>query len=207
MYSYVTPAIQRKLFPGLIWQKKETEKCLYLTFDDGPDEESTDFVLDLLTKFQAKSTFFLVGKNMEQHPDRVHQIVKEGHSIGNHSYSHLNGWKCRSSEYLEDVRRCQKTFEELSLDTKLFRPPYGRPNFRSLATLKEHFEIVMWSHLSGDFDPKLDIKASIKSLKKAESGAILLFHSSPKAFSNMRILLPEILKTYSDLGYSFEKLA
>lgn len=206
MYPLVTPAIQKVLFPRFLWQKKETGKSLYLTFDDGPDGESTDFVLNLLNTYRAKATFFLVGKNMKLFPDQVHQMVEEGHSIGNHSFSHLNGWKCTASEYLEDVGRCQRTFGELSMNPRLFRPPYGRPNFRSLSGLKERYQIVMWSHLSGDFDAKLNVKASIKSLKTAESGSILLFHTSPKAFATMRILLPEILKTYSDLGYSFEKL-
>lgn len=206
MYFFKTPAVQKHLFPGLVWDFPESSNNLYLTFDDGPDDEATSFVLEILQQYHAKATFFLVGKNIVDHPGQIRELMRHGHAVGNHTYSHVNGWKVESDYYLEEVRKCQEVLAQHSIKPTLFRAPYGRPNYHSLKELKKDYRVIMWSHLSGDFDPDLDISKANAALKTARPGSILLFHTSKKAFRNLKILLPETLDYFSGLGYSFEKI-
>ena len=126
---------------------KSDEKVVYLTFDDGPTPEITSWVLDELKKYNAKATFFCIGKNVEQHPDLFNHILAQEHAIGNHTYNHLNGWETKSFPYLKDVVKCSKVFQ-----STLFRPPYGKlTRFQAKAILSD-YTIIMWDVLSADFD-------------------------------------------------------
>ena len=107
-YCHKTPSLIKFLYPGLTWNFPNNSRCIYLTFDDGPDEDVTSYVLDLLVKYDAKATFFVVGQNLEKSPDLVNEILKAGHTIGNHTYRHLNGWKTKTSTYLADIRKCDE---------------------------------------------------------------------------------------------------
>lgn len=181
------------------------EKILYLTFDDGPHETATSFALQQLKKFGAKATFFCIGKNIVAHPDIFQQILKDGHAAGNHTFEHLNGWKTAAGAYLGSIHQTEKL-----TDSPLFRPPYGRMKKQQeqifLQENPQH-KIVMWSVLSGDFDTKISgEKCWNNILKNAESGAIIVFHDSAKAFERMQYALPKTLQYFSEKGFLFESL-
>ena len=99
-----TPSIFQKLFPTLVWKMPTNEKKVWLTFDDGPNPNTSPFVLNLLKKNNVKATFFCVGKNIEEYPEIFKRIKADGHSVGNHTYSHLNGFSTCQKMYLEDIQ-------------------------------------------------------------------------------------------------------
>ncbi|WP_258102248.1 polysaccharide deacetylase family protein [Marinoscillum pacificum] len=176
---------------------------IYLTFDDGPNEIVTPWVLDQLKKYNAKATFFLIGKMAEKNPELVSQIISEGHSIGGHTHHHTSGWQLTNEAYYKEIE------EGLSVipKTKLFRPPYGQIRLNQLTQLtKKGIKTVMWSHLSGDFDEKVNREASLEVLKSAETGSILVFHDSQKAFENLTYILPRVLDHFSTLRLPFKAL-
>ena len=201
---YKTPWITQARYPELIWKVK-SDKSIFLTFDDGPCPEVTPWVMSELRKFNAKATFFCLGKNLVNHEDLANELLKEGHIIGNHTQNHLNGWKSLRREYHDDVRACDNELMKLGIHNQLFRPPYGRIKKSQIDGLKNR-SIIMWSHLSWDFDQKLNIHKSIHELKKAKPGSILVFHDSKKAFENLKKILPEVLLHFSSKDIIFESI-
>ena len=99
----------RWLYPKATWRMDSSEKAVYLTFDDGPIPESTPFLLETLARYGVKATFFVVGHNVEKHPELFRQIVEQGHRIGNHTFHHLGSFKHWTTTYLIDAYECQKT--------------------------------------------------------------------------------------------------
>ncbi|WP_425391825.1 polysaccharide deacetylase family protein [Ekhidna sp.] len=201
---YRTPRLTRYLYSSLTWTIQSSDS-IFLTFDDGPDPEVTPWVLDQLNSVSAKATFFCLGRNIDQHPQLMQQIVAQGHQIGNHTYSHMKGWRSKDSSYCEDVSLCDEVMMEHNLKSDLFRPPYGRIKKSQIKKLRDK-RIIMWSHLSWDFDDKLSINKSISQLKKAKPGSVLVFHDSQKAFNNLQVILPEILSHFQAKGFKFEAL-
>jgi peptidoglycan/xylan/chitin deacetylase (PgdA/CDA1 family) len=202
MYRFKTPGILQKLQPHILWKVNTQQKDLFLTFDDGPTPHVTDWVLDLLEKYNAKATFFCVGENVRKYPQLFEKLKLNGHATGNHTFSHLNGWKTKTEDYMKDIEK----FSTIS-HSHLFRPPYGRISLRQVKEVGRKYKIVMWSMLSGDFDRKLDIRKSIERLKKgAGKGSIIVFHDSLKAEQNLRKILPPLMDHFSRQGYSFNTL-
>ncbi len=203
-YLVKTPWVFKKFYSAGIWDMPGQTKALYLTFDDGPHPEATPFVLEELKKYNAKATFFCIGKNVEQQNHLYSQILNEGHTAGNHSYSHLNGWKTNDRDYFEDIVKAKKY-----IDSNLFRPPYGKISKLQMKHLIEDFgmKIIMWSVLSADFDTRITPEQCLKNVSlNVKPGSIIVFHDSEKAYSRMKYTLPRILKLYSEMGYSFEKI-
>ena len=204
-YFPASPVLLKLLYPRCIWSINTTEKVLYLTFDDGPDKVATSFVLDLLREYKAKGTFFCIGKNVVSNPDVYQRIIEEGHQVGNHTYSHLNGWKTPDAEYADDILKAKTV-----IDSPLFRPPYGRITGFQLNLLKEaRFELqpVMWSVLSGDFDPDLSYEdCYLNVARNARAGSIVVFHDSSKSFDKLKYTLPLVLKHFTEKGYKFETI-
>jgi peptidoglycan/xylan/chitin deacetylase (PgdA/CDA1 family) len=205
MYLVKTPWLLKKLYPKLIWNVKQSSRCIYLTFDDGPIPIVTPFVLNILKQYNAKATFFCIGDNVRKHPDIFEEVKKDGHAIGNHTYNHLKGWKTDDNTYLENVIKTENL-----LHTNLFRPPYGRIK-RSQANLlkkaKPGLEIIMWTVLSGDFDINLKPEKCLENvLKNTGSGDIVLFHDSLKAYERMEYALPRAMEYWSSKGYEFKSL-
>src|SRR5438067_647463 len=99
LYLVKTPWIVKRIYSECIWNINTDEKILYLTFDDGPHPEATSFVLEELKKYNAKATFFCIGKNVAQHYDLYKKILEDGHAVGNHTHNHLNGWKAKDKNY------------------------------------------------------------------------------------------------------------
>jgi peptidoglycan/xylan/chitin deacetylase (PgdA/CDA1 family) len=206
MYLISTPFWLRALYPTLTWRRRGEGKVLYLTFDDGPHETATPFVLDLLKQYNAKATFFCIGKNVAAHPEIYARILAEGHATGNHTYNHVNGWKVSNELYQQEVARTSEL-----VHSRLFRPPYGRIKRSQIKKLQNEaweggpMKIIMWDVLSGDFDTKLTGEACLGYvLYHTKPGSILLFHDSEKAFPRMQYTLPRVLEHFSKLGYGFE---
>lgn len=180
------------------------EKAIYLTFDDGPIPDVTEFALSTLASFGAKATFFCIGDNVRKHPAIFQKVVEGGHSIGNHTFNHMNGWKSDDREYLQNVGLCD---QELGISTPLFRPPYGRIKRVQAKPLLPHKKIIMWDVLSGDFSPQITPEVCLeKSIKHTKNGSIVLFHDSIKASGNMTHTLPRYLEHFANLGYRFEAI-
>ena len=186
-------------------------KTLYLTFDDGPHPVVTAFVLDILKKYNAKGTFFCIGKNVAAYPDTYQRILAEGHSVGNHTHNHMNGWKTSVNDYRQNVQLARKY-----IDSPLFRPPYGRltskqakqltMDNRQLSTTGKP-DIVMWSILSGDFDTRISGEKCWQNIyKNATDGDIIVFHDSEKAAERLYTALPKTVAYFSAKGFTFSGL-
>lgn len=206
MYLVTTPWWLRRLYPTLTWQMPGAEKVLYLTFDDGPHETATPYVLDCLRQFDAKGTFFCIGKNVQQHPAIYRRIIEEGHAVGNHTHNHLNGWKTKDKSYMEDIQQAAGY-----IDSRLFRPPYGRIGRFQANFLQQiqqpPYKVIMWSVLSGDFDLKITPQQCLDNvILHTEPGSIIVFHDSTKAWDRMQFALPRVLAYFAEQGYIFKCL-
>ena len=191
------------MYPGRTWDMKDKGKSIYISFDDGPDPEITPFVLDELAKYDAKATFFCIGKNRLEYPEVYDRILAEGHAVGNHSFDHLDGWKTDNAVYCDNVLKARQY-----IHSDLFRPPYGKMNRSQQSQLaKDGFKTVMWSVLSGDFDIGISPKQCCSNvINNAGSGAIIVFHDSKKANEKMCYALPLVLKYFTEKGYCFDKI-
>lgn len=200
MYIKTAPWLLRQILPAnLIWQIPACDKTLYLTFDDGPVAGVTDKTLAILDRFKAKATFFCVGDNVRKYPETYQAIIAAGHALGNHTFHHLNGWKTLDDAYFSDVKKCAEL-----VDSKLFRPPYGRFTRRQAKTLSKDYKIIMWSVLSGDFDPLVTPESCFEKVKKLTcSGSIIVMHDQEKSAGTMLMALPQILTYYTQMGFNF----
>ena len=202
MGYWKTPRLIIRFFRNLEWHYSRNEKTIYLTFDDGPTPVITDQVLDILNRFNAKATFFCLGRNVERNPGVYKRILSEGHSVGNHTYSHLRGWKTPVKSYIHDTNLAS-TF----IDSKLFRPPYGRIRRLQVRMLSKNYRIVMWDVLSHDYNQKLPEKWCLKYImKNTRNGSIVVFHDSQKASKNLLYTLPKYLEHFSSLGFTFKAI-
>ncbi|MBZ4188462.1 polysaccharide deacetylase family protein [Niabella beijingensis] len=205
MYFIKTPWWLKKVYTRYLWDIPVAEKKIFLTFDDGPHPTATPFVLQQLRAYKAKATFFCLGKNVVAEQELYQKLLAEGHRVGNHTHNHLNGWKTDTGTYLENIRKAAE-----SIDSGLFRPPYGRIRRKQGRLLLQGgagraFKIVMWDVLSGDFDRKLAPRRCLQHvLKSAQSGSIVVFHDSEKAFPNLSFVLPRMLEHFSEKGFLFE---
>ena len=204
------PKWVQMIFKNHMWSIDTDQKELYLTFDDGPTPEITEWVLDQLEKHKAKATFFCIGKNIEAHPEIFQKLIEGGHSIGNHTYDHLKGWTVNSDVYLENIKKTETLLNTYQLPNskRLFRPPYGKITRSQTKKIKEeNYDIVMWKVLSADFDKTIrKEKCTENVLRNTTKGAIIVFHDSEKAAKNMRYTLPKVLEYYSKKGYVFKAI-
>ncbi len=180
----------QKCFPSLVWQAPSTkEAVVYLTFDDGPHPEITPWVLNELKQRGLKASFFCVGDNVRKFPETYQQILNEGHITGNHTMHHMKGWSNSTETYTQNTTEAAQYIK-----SKLFRPPYGRISRAQIKALLPEYTIVMWSLLSGDFDPHLNIPKALNQIKrKTQNGSIVVFHDSIKSEAQMKQLLPDYL--------------
>lgn len=196
----------RWLYASLLWKVKTEQKELYITFDDGPIPEITPWILEQLELYNAKATFFCVGENVKVNRKIYDSIVVSGHSIGNHTYNHLKGWGSSTSDYLANYEKAKKIIGEEVNPKALFRPPYGRITGQQIRALS-NCQIVMWDVLSGDFDQTLTPQRILaKSISATRKGSIIVFHDNIKAFENLKVVLPEYLQHFSELGFKFKAL-
>ncbi len=198
----------QKLFPGYVWQINKPEKHIYLSFDDGPVPEVTDWVLEQLHTYQAKASFFMVGQNIQRNPQVFSRVKAAGHTLGNHTHQHVKGWGTATAPYLANVAACSRVMQNVGGEKPaLFRPPYGRIFPAQARELRKHYDIVMWSVLSADYNARLAPEICLQNtIKATHPGAIVVFHDSQKAKKNLEYVLPRYLAHFSNLGYTFKAL-
>lgn len=200
MYLVKSPFFLKKYYSNFVWKIPTTEKIIYLTFDDGPTPEITDWTLTTLKKFNAKATFFCIGANVVQYPEIFQQIISDGHAIGNHTHHHLNGWHTDKETYFRNIKKCEEVVK-----SNLFRPPYGRIKKSQYKLIKEDYKVIMWDVLSGDFDPKTTPEKCLKNvINNTTEGSVVVFHDSLKAADNLKYTLPKVLEYFTEKGYRFE---
>ena len=208
-HFYKTPGILRILYPSLLWKVNTSDQDIYITFDDGPVPRLTPYVLDVLSDYGAKATFFCVGDNIRKHPDEFGEIIQQGHAVGNHTFNHLKAWKTDHKDYLENIRKCDEIIERAGVkQVKLFRPPYGQLTPGLIGKLKKSHLILMWDVLTYDFSKDQPAEIGLKrSISSTSPGSIIVFHDNFKAESNLRYMLPDFLEHFASLGYNFKNLA
>ena len=205
-----TPRFLQKTFTSLRWKNKTREKKIWLTFDDGPEEEVTEFILLTLKKLEIRATFFLTGEQIKKYPELTKQIIEAGHIVGNHSFSHLDGFKTKKEKYIYDIELCQKLINEklvelgMSKKLRIFRPPYGRILPKQIKLLNEKYQLIMWDVFSWDFKKNITKEKLHKNvLENVELGSIIVFHNNQKSYKNLLISLESILVKLKNQGYSF----
>ena len=211
LYITKTPKSIQRIFSKYLWRFSSDKKEIYLTFDDGPTPEITHFVLEQLKKFEAKATFFLIGKNVTNHPELYQQILNENHTVGNHTNNHLNGFKTKTKEYLKNVLEAENVIWSTNKKsaTKLFRPPYGRIKSKQAKEIQKlGYKIIMWSVLSADFDVTISKEKCLQNvLKNTQNGSIIVFHDSVKASEKLTYVLPKVLEFYTEKGFTFKAIS
>lgn len=204
-----TNPIIKNIFSNYIWNIPNSEKKVYLTFDDGPTPEITEWVLTQLKKYNFRATFFCIGNNIEKHPELFNQLIVDGHAIGNHTFNHVKGWNTPNKTYLKEVEKCEGMIQHYSINqnlSKLFRPPYGKIKpLQSRKLRKLGYKIIMWDVLSADYKQTITKEKCLENVvKNVESGSIIVFHDSIKAFPNLEYVLPKTLQFLSENGYQCE---
>lgn len=207
-YFVKTPWWLKRLYPDRIWDIDTKGKTIYLSFDDGPHPKATIFILNELKKYNAKATFFCIGKNVIAYPGIYQQILNAGHHTGNHTQNHLNGWQTANDIYLSDVEEASQY-----INSNLFRPPYGRIRSLQAKNIKramnnEQAKIVMWDVLSGDFDESTTPERCVRNvIEKTNAGSVVVFHDSEKAWEKLSYTLPRILEHFGQSGFTFSAIS
>ena len=199
------PGWFRALFPGAVFRLEAAPgegKRVFLTFDDGPIPEATPWVLDVLDRYGVKATFFMVGQNVERHPELLEEVVGRGHSVGNHTLHHLQGASASTSRYLRDAARgAQLT------GSTLFRPPHGWLRPCQLIALRRHYRVVMYDLVTRDYSKRLDAARVVENVRRyTRDGSIIVFHDSLKSLPRLREALPASIEWLLEQGYHFEIL-
>lgn len=216
MNSWVkTNRFIKLLFPKYVWDIPNHENKVFLTFDDGPTPEITEWVLDQLQQYDAKATFFCIGNNIEKNPEIFQKIIDENHAVGNHTFNHLKGWETDTNKYVVNTRKCSLFMREKGKvvsdkgDTfELFRPPYGKiKTSQSIALRRLGYKIIMWDVLSRDFNNSIKPEKCLKNvLKNVETGSVIVFHDSIKAAQNLKYVLPKTLAFLKENGFECAKI-
>lgn len=202
MVWHTVPRPVQMLFPKRTWEGDTLGNRVHLTFDDGPVVGVTDYVLNELAKRNQKATFFMVGDNIQKHPQLAGEVLNSGHGIGNHTFNHLNGWKTSDSDYLNNVLAFDRILEEkLGVRTVFFRPPYGSLKSSQAQCILESKKIVMWNVLSGDYDRSISPARILdKTKENTRSGSIVVFHDQQKTREVLPRVLPEFLDFLIERG-------
>jgi peptidoglycan-N-acetylglucosamine deacetylase len=196
------PKFIRRWFPDALWTMDGGENAVFLTFDDGPVPEATPLVLEILEKENAKATFFCVGENVFRYPEIYQHIMNAGHSVGNHTYNHLQGLKTGNQEFFSNIEKASHL-----IDSNLFRPPHGLMKPRQYSHILKSFKVVMWDIVSMDYrlshTPEI-ICANIERF--VEKGSIITFHDSVKTIDKLKSALPLVIKMLKDQGFQFRAI-
>ena len=203
MFFTKTPKAVQRLFPSLIWKINSSKKEVFITFDDGPTPEFTQWILNLLKSLDIKSTFFCIGEKAKRHPNIISEILQKGHSIGNHTFSHKNGWFLTLNSYVKEIEKCSNFVN----NTNLFRPPYGKIYPWQIKKIIQNYKIIMWDVLSFDFKKnQTSEKFQNNILDNIESGSIIVFHDNKLSEKILKENLEDVLRKIRKKGFSFSTL-
>jgi peptidoglycan/xylan/chitin deacetylase (PgdA/CDA1 family) len=175
-------------------------KCVYLTFDDGPIPGITPWVLDLLNQYDVKATFFCVGDNVRKYPAIFQQISDQGHRVGHHTFNHIQGIRFWTKNYLDNIKKANEY-----IHSHLFRPPHGHMRFPQILFLRKRYKIIMWDVVTRDYSPHMTPNGVFNVVKNyTRNGSIIVFHDSLKAETNMKEALPRSIEWLKQEGYEFK---
>lgn len=200
MKNFRIPFFVPWIFPRRIWKMK-SKNAVYLTFDDGPQEGLTDWILDFLEERNIQATFFCVGENVKNQPVLFSKILSKGHRVGNHTMKHEKGTRTHRSNYLKSVKNAGEYIE-----SDLFRPPYGRLPLWKTTEIRKNYRIVMWSWLSYDYDNTVSIDDILANAKSIKGGDILVFHDNLKSHDRLKVLLPKVVDVITEKGLHFQSI-
>ena len=199
MYFVRPPYLLKRLYKGAIWRVKQSEKIIYLTFDDGPVPEVTSAVLAILKTYQINATFFCVGENIGRYPSLFTEIL-EKHKVGNHTFNHLNAWKTSNYTYYKNIKKFDTVYQ-----SSLFRPPYGRITRTQTRHISKKYKIIMWDVLSYDYSKNTSPKKCLSNvMKNVKNGSIIVFHDNKKAVKNLIYALPRSIEQLLHKGFTFD---
>ena len=203
MFIEQVPNIVRAFYPTVLWRKDKNKKVIYLTFDDGPTEELTHWILNTLDEFGIKATFFCIGNNAEKMPKIVDEIREKGHSVGIHGYEHRRGLYKDNEVFFSDIEKSKNIIK-----SNLFRPPHGNLTPRQAKKLKDlGYNVVLWDVITRDYNTRLPEEKVLDIAKRyTRNGSIVVFHDSRKAFKNMKYAFTKAVQYWLDNGYTFETL-
>ena len=202
MFVEQPPLLYRMLFPECVWRIQKKKKCVYLTFDDGPIPEVTPWVLDTLDRYGVKATFFMVGDNVRRHPELLEEVLRRGHSVGNHTMNHMQGGIVTTETYLENIEKANDL-----IHTNLFRPPHGLMRFSQSKAVRANYSVIMYDVVTRDYAGNIDGEGVLANVKRfARKGSIIVFHDSLKAEKNMKYALPKAIEWLLENGYELEKI-
>lgn len=197
------PRFFRRLVPKGIFRLNTPNRCVALTFDDGPVPDVTPLILDILDRYEAPATFFMVGQNAERYPELVKEVIRRGHAVGNHTYHHAQGHRLSLDEYMTETATAAR-----HIPSRLFRPPHGWLSRRQADALRNQgYQIVMYDVVTRDYSRRLSAHNVVQNVKRyARPGSIIVFHDSLKSLPRIIEALPAALKWLRDEGYSFTLL-
>ncbi len=208
--SHQLAQINNKNYNDIIIKKgNENKKMIALTFDDGPDEDFTPQILDILKKYNAKATFFVVGQKVEWNPEIVKRAYDEGHEIGNHTFTHINICKNSNEKILKEISETQQAIKNVTgYEPNLFRPPYRAMNESLFNIIKSNnMKVVLWSDIDTKDWSNPGAYNIVKSIEdKASNGTIVVLHDYNKIRNDKSqtiIALEEIIPKMQSLGYEF----
>ena len=202
MFVEQPPLLYRMLFPECVWRIQKKKKCVYLTFDDGPIPEVTPWVLDTLDRYGVKATFFMVGDNVRRHPELLEEVLRRGHSVGNHTMNHMQGRIVATETYLENIEKANEL-----IHTNLFRPPHGLMRFSQSKAVRANYSVIMYDVVTRDYAGNIDGEGVLANVKRfARKGSIIVFHDSLKAEKNMKYALPKAIEWLLENGYELDKI-
>ncbi|MFM7565824.1 MAG: polysaccharide deacetylase family protein [Flavobacteriales bacterium] len=193
--------LAKRIYPRCLWVLPR-DKAVYLTFDDGPHPVATPIVLQTLKKHNVKATFFCVGNNIKAYPKLYEAILFAGHTVGNHTFNHENGWNTSSKNYLNSVLATRTL-----CPSTLFRPPYGKISIRQRKQiLKLNFKIIMWSWISQDYNNNITNQKILNSLSRVTPGDILVFHDNDKTSHRIGNLIEHTIDYLKAKNFTLEPI-
>ena len=190
----------RWIYPKALWRMDPKEHSVYLTFDDGPIPEATPFILDTLSKYGVKATFFMVGDNVRKYPHLYERIKAEGHQVGNHTYNHMGSVRHTLKTYVKNTNKANEL-----IHSKYFRPPHGWMRPAAYIWLNRKYKVVMWDVVTRDYSKLLTAEDVVNNIKTyTRNGSIITFHDSLKSIDKLQTALPESLEWLIKQGYKFK---
>lgn len=197
---YASAAISSKVYLHCLCKQKDTTNKIAITYDDGIDPITTPKILDLLDKYHAKATFFVIGEKANKHPEILKDIASRGHNVGNHSYYHKWSFPLQTTNKIVfELKKCNFAIEtELGRKTTLFRPPFGVTNpMIGRAVRRLGLTPIGWSIRSLDTMKEPIEKVRARVLKSLQAGAVILLHDN---IDGAELLTEDILKASAKKG-------
>jgi peptidoglycan/xylan/chitin deacetylase (PgdA/CDA1 family) len=195
-----TPNFFKWIFHRRVWGFSVSD-TVYLTFDDGPTEALTPWIIEELKANDVKATFFCVGSNAVKYPQLIEELKQNGHAIGNHTMRHEKGTKSNKKKYMDSIEEANSVVQ-----STLFRPPYGRLPMTFARDIRKKYKVIMWTWLSYDYDKSIPVEVILKKAQRIKGGDILVVHDNIKTQDRLKELLPELIKLVKAKGLKFEIL-